>query len=107
MTVIMTLQIAGDPRGIEQFARDNTEKMQEVLEAAKRHGVIAHRFYGSADGGSLMVLDEWPDRESFQAFFQEQESSIRPMFESGQGASEPTPMFWEELVTGDAYGWGV
>jgi hypothetical protein len=42
--------------------------MQGILEAAKRHGLIAHRFYGSDDGGSLMVLDEWPDRQSFESF---------------------------------------
>ena len=27
-----------------------------------------------------MVLDEWPDRQSFESFFHEQESEIGPMF---------------------------
>jgi hypothetical protein len=107
MHVFMTLTVAGDPKGMEQFAKDNPEKMQAVLEAAKRHGLIAHRFYGSDDGGSLMVLDEWPDRQSFESFFQEQESEIRPMFEAIRSTEQPNPMFWQELSTGDAYGWGV
>jgi len=62
------LQVVGDPKALEQFASDSTEKAQGILEAAKRHGLIAHRFYGSDDGGSLMVLDEWPDRQNFESF---------------------------------------
>jgi hypothetical protein len=41
MSVIMTLQVTGDPKALEQFTSENTEKMQAVLEAAKRHGLIA------------------------------------------------------------------
>ena len=106
MSLIMTLQVAGDPKEMEKFASDDTDKMRAVLEAAKRHGLIAHRFYGSADGRSVMVLDEWPDRESFESFFHEQESEIRPMFESMNVSSEVEPTFWRELETHDAYGWG-
>ena len=107
MSVIMALQVTGDPKALEQFASDNTEKAQSVLEAAKRHGLIAHRFYGSDDGGSLMVLDEWPNRQDFESFFQEQESEIRPMFEAARVTAQIEPKFWLELETHDAYGWGV
>ncbi len=105
MSVVMTLQVAGDPKAVEQFAVDNTEKTQGILEAAKRHGLIAHRFYGSDDG--VMVLDEWPDRQSFESFFQEQESEIRPMFEAAGVTAQIEPTFWRELATQDAYGWGA
>ena len=107
MSVIMTFQVVGDPKALEQFTSDNTKKAQDVLEAAKRHGLIAHRFYGSDDGGSLMVLDEWPDRQNFESFFREQESEIRPMFEAAQVTAQIEPTFWRELATHDAYGWGV
>jgi hypothetical protein len=107
MSVIMTLQAVGDPKALEQFVSDNTAKAQRILEAAKRHGLIAHRFYGSDDGGSLMVLDEWPDRQNFESFFQEQESEIRPLFEAAQVTAQIEPTFWRELATPDAYGWGV
>lgn len=107
MSVIMTLQVAGDPKALEQFASDNTEKQESVLAAAKRHGLIAHRFYGSDDGGSCMVLDEWPDRQSFESFFKEQESEIRPIFEAARVKEQVEPTFWRELTTHDAYGWGV
>ena len=92
---------------MEQFATHNTEKARSNLEAAKRHGLIAHRFYGSEDGGTVMVLDEWPDRQSFESFFQEQASEIGPMFEAAGVTAQIEPTFWRELATHDAYGWGV
>jgi len=107
MSVIMTLQVTGDPKALEQFTSENTEKMQAVLEAAKRYGLIAHRFYGSDDGSSVMVLDEWPDRQSFESFFQEHESEIGPMFASAGATSQPEPKYWRELATHDAFGWGA
>ena len=107
MSVIMTLQAAGDPKALEQLVSDNTKKMRSILEAARRHGLIAHRFYGSDDGGRLMVLDEWPDRESFESFFKEQESELGPMFEAAQVTAQVEPKFWGELATQDAYGWGI
>ena len=107
MSVIMTLVAAGDPKALEQYASDNPQRWQGILEAAKRHGLIAHRFYGSDDGGSLMVLDEWPDRQSADSFFQEQESEIRPVFEAARVTAQIEPTFWRELETHDAYGWGA
>lgn len=107
MTVFMTLKIDGDPKALEQYAKDNVEKFQNVLEAAKSHGLIAHRFYGSDDGGEVLVLDEWPDRESCEAFFTEKRGEIGPMFEAAGATGQPQPQFWQELVTGDAFGWGV
>jgi heme-degrading monooxygenase HmoA len=108
MSVIMSLDVtAGNPKGLEQFASQNKDTMKAVLEAAKRHGLIAHRFYASDDGSRVMVLDEWPDRQSFESFFREQESQIRPMFEAGGVTSEPQPRFWHELETDDQFGWGA
>jgi heme-degrading monooxygenase HmoA len=107
MSVIITLQAAGDPKALERFASGNAKTMQETMEAAKRHGLIGHRFYGSEDGRSLMVVDEWPDRQSFESFFREQESELKPMFEAGGVTAQIEPRFWSELATGDAYGWGA
>jgi hypothetical protein len=107
MSVFMTLETAGDPKAIEKYAADNPEKMQAVLAAAKRHGLIAHRFRGSADGSKLMVVDEWPDRQSFESFFQEQQSEILPMMQAAGATAQIEPTFWRELSTHDAYGWGA
>jgi len=107
MSVIMSLQLRGDPKGLEKFANQNGDKMKAVLEAAKQHGLIAHRFYGSDDGTEIMVLDEWPDRQSFESFFREQESQIRPMMEAAGVTAEPQASFWNQLGTHDEFGWGI
>ena len=38
---------------MEQFASENKGERRAVVEAAKGHGLIAHGFYGSDDGGRL------------------------------------------------------
>jgi hypothetical protein len=107
VSVIMTLEVVGDPKALEHFASENKDTMQAVLDAAKRHGLIAHRFYGSDDGSRLLVLDEWPDRQSFESFFKDQEAEIGPMFEAVRATGEPQPSFWQELTTHDEFGWGA
>ncbi len=107
MSVFMTLKIPGDPQALERYAKENPDKLKGIVEGAKRHGLIAHRFYGAPDGGGLMALDEWPDNESFEAFFAEQQPAIQPLMEAIGVTGQPEAVFWQELATGDAYGWGA
>lgn len=69
MSVIMTLRVKGDPEKLESIAAKDPDRIHGIADKAKEHGVIAHRFYGS-DDGQIMVVDEWPDPRSFQAFFE-------------------------------------
>jgi hypothetical protein len=103
MSVIMTLTAEGDPAALEQYAREHASDMQEIMQAAVGHGMIAHRFYGS--DGHIMVCDEWPDEQSFMTFFEEMGSKIGPMMQAIGVTSEPHPMFWRKLETNDDYGW--
>jgi quinol monooxygenase YgiN len=103
MSVIMTLRTTGDVKKLEERAAANPEAMQAIVDRAKEHGVIAHRFYGN-DDGKLMVVDEWPDEASFQRFFEEEREEIgRLMGEIGAG--EPEITFWRKLETHDEVGW--
>jgi hypothetical protein len=102
VSVIMTLRVTGDPKALEQMAQGDPEKLERIIAAAKARGLIAHRFYGS--DGKIMVIDEWPDAESFQAFFSEMESEIGPMMQQ-VATSEPEIVFWSKLDTGDDVGW--
>ena len=79
--------------------------MQGVLESAKSHGLITHRFYGSE--GQVMVLDEWPDEQSFQSFFEENRGWIEPMFQAAGAPGEPRINFWQKLDTDDDFAWGA
>lgn len=106
MSVLMTLSVGGDPKKLEDYASSNQDAMREIVDSAKAHGLIAHRFYGSEDG-QIMVLDEWPDEHSFQSFFEESSGRIGPMMEAAGATSEPQPKFWHKLETHDDYGWGA
>jgi len=106
MSVIVTLRLKADASKLEAWAHANPEAMAGILEQAKQHGAIAHRFYGN-DGDDLMVLDEWPDAESFHAFFGSTQDAIGPMMAAGDAQGEPEVNFWHELDTHDQYGWGA
>ena len=103
MSVIMTLWGRGDPERLEEYAAGHKDEMQAILERAKEHGLIAHRFYGT--DGQIMVVDEWPDAESFQRFFASVEDQIGPMMGAAGVTDEPAVSFWRKLDTHDDYGW--
>src|SRR5438270_8712607 len=105
MSVMVTLSMQGDPKQLEGYAQSNADAMQEILASAESHGLIAHRFYGTE--GEIMVVDEWPDQQSFESFFQENGPRIGPLMQAAGVTSEPQPKFWRKLETGDEYGWGA
>jgi hypothetical protein len=106
MSVFMTLRVHGDPQKLEQLAARDPSAMQAISARAQEHGVIAHRFYGSEDG-QILVLDEWPDPESFQKFFDEVGPQIGPMMAEVGATGEQEVVFWRLLETNDAVGWGA
>jgi hypothetical protein len=104
MSVIMTLSLKGDQKKLEEHAAGDPDAMRAIVESAKGHGLIAHRFYGS-EGGEIMVVDEWPDEQSFLSFFEENGGRIAPLMQAAGVTSEPQPKFWRKLATQDDYGW--
>jgi hypothetical protein len=104
MSVIMTLQAKGDPAALEKMAGENPEGPRGIADRAKQHGLIAHRFYGS-DDGRIMVVDEWPDAESFQRFYAQEREQIEPMMRAVGVTEEPEVTFWRHLETHDEVGW--
>ncbi len=105
MSVIMTLSLEGDPAAVERYAAENPDKMRDIVDHAAQHGVIAHRFYGAE--GKILVIDEWPDEQSFQEFFAHMQPEIQPMMEAAGITGQPQPTFWRKLETNDDYGWGA
>jgi hypothetical protein len=99
----MTFRVDGDPAALERHAGENPEAMRSIAERAKEHGLIAHRFYGA--DGKIMVVDEWPDPDSFQRFFEQLRPEIEPMMQSAGVTGEPEVTFWRKLETHDDVGW--
>jgi quinol monooxygenase YgiN len=106
MSVIVTLRIKADAGKLESWASEHQDVMASVSKKAEQRGMIAHRFY-SDGSGNVMVLDEWPDAQSFQAFFSDAAAEIGPMMAAVDAEGQPEVSFWQELNTPDRYGWGI
>jgi heme-degrading monooxygenase HmoA len=100
MSVLMTLRVQGDAKALEERAQASPGGLSAILEKAKPHGLISHRFYGTGD--EILVVDEWESEEGFRAFFAEATEIPGLMAEVGV-RSEPEITFWRALDTGDAY----
>ncbi len=98
MTVLMTLRMLADGAKLTDYAQSHQEELQGIIERAKTHGVLSHRFYASSD--EVLVVDEWPDEASFQAFFTAS-PEIKNMIAASDARSEPVVTFWTKLDTGD------
>src|SRR3954452_16595341 len=85
MSVIMALRLKGDPAQFEGYASDHPE-MADIKDDAVTRGMSAHRFFGSSDGNEIIIVDEWPDAESFQGFYSANEQRIGEMM-GGAGVS--------------------
>lgn len=98
MSVLMILRVAGDPQA---FAADQA-KIKEVAARGAAAGGIRHRFF--TNGSEILVVDEWPDAESFQNFFASTPEIPEIMAAAGVTA-EPTIEFWERMDVDDAINW--
>ena len=76
MSVYVTMRVSVDPARFEGQAAAHAEAIGRIMKVAKSKGLIAHRWFGSE--GEVMAVDEWPDAESFQAFFDAAQSDIGP-----------------------------
>ena len=106
MSVIVTLRMKADPARLEEVAAQNPERMREIVDIARGSGVLAHRFYG-ADDGQVMVIDEWPDADSFNSFFESTADRIGPLMQDTGVEGPPEVTIWRKLQTHDDLGWGA
>jgi heme-degrading monooxygenase HmoA len=104
MSVIVALRLKGDPAKFEEYAQAHPE-MADIKDDAVKRGVIAHRFYGSVNGDEVIVVDEWPDPESFQQFFAHNEQTIGELMGGAGVTPAGEPEFWRVLDTPDKHGW--
>jgi hypothetical protein len=89
MSVIVIGKMKAEPATIKKLRNDRKADFQGIAKEAKAAGAMHHR-WGFGDG-YIVIIDEWPDGESFQKFFSSNES-IPPLMEAGgvQGAPEFT-----------------
>jgi heme-degrading monooxygenase HmoA len=99
---MMGLRVQVDPGRFEQALNSDPERLQAISERAKQDGAIHHAFYASEAGDEILVVDEWPDADSFNRFFSSSPDIGEMMGEAGV-TSQPQPVFWRELDTPDKF----
>jgi hypothetical protein len=100
MSGFMILRVAADPQRLEKYANDNADLMRSIADAGKAAGATRHAFAGG--DGEVLVIDEWPDAESFQRFFQSQPDIPKLMAAAG-AQGEPQVSFYRRLDTPDIF----
>jgi heme-degrading monooxygenase HmoA len=99
---MMGLRLEVDVENFKQAIGSDPDRLQKISERGKQAGAIHHRFYASEAGDEVLVVDEWPDAESFQRFFAASPDIGEMMGEAGV-RNEPKPVFWRELDTPDEF----
>jgi quinol monooxygenase YgiN len=101
MSVLMTLRVKGDPSKLEAMVAADATRLAHVADKGKTMGATYHRFYAS--DGEILVIDEWPDEASFQAFFESTPEIPQIMADAGV-TEQPTITFYRKLDLGDDIG---
>ena len=69
MSVMVVTKFDGSASALEELVTGrHKETVLQLRDAAVAAGAIRHVFAEDTDG-KLMVVDEWPSEEAFQAFF--------------------------------------
>ena len=105
MSVYVTLRVSVDPATFEAQAASDPDVIPRIMAVAKDKGLIAHRWFGR--DGECVAVDEWPDAESFQAFFDEAGPDIGPIMGAMGVTSPPEVTVWRGVELGDTFGWGT
>jgi hypothetical protein len=99
MSVLMVLRVSGDPKAVEAY---DAAAIRGVSDRGRAAGATKHRFF--TNGSEVVVVDEWPDRESFQRFF-DAETEIAQIMASAGVTSQPSVEFFERMDVDDAIDW--
>jgi heme-degrading monooxygenase HmoA len=97
VSVLMTLRVSGDPKAVEAT---DPNVLNTIVERAKAMGATQHHFYGTDT--EVLVVDEWPDEETFQKFF-ESSPEVKELMDRA-GAGQPDITFWHHLDVDDDIG---
>jgi heme-degrading monooxygenase HmoA len=100
MSVLMVLRVKADVAKFEEYARENGETLNGIAEEGKSAGALHHAFFATDD--EIVVIDEWPDEQSFQSFFSSQQE-IPKVMEAAGAQGEPQIEFFRPLETSDKF----
>ena len=89
MSVIMMLRLNADPDALERYAQENPEQSSTRDHRGREEQGRDPPLFFAVDGDEVIAIDEWPDEESFQGFFEGQQDIPKVMQAAGaQGEPE-------------------
>jgi hypothetical protein len=100
VSVFMILRVKADPDRLERYANENADLMRSIGDAGKAAGATRHAF--AAGDGEVLVIDEWPDGESFQRFFESQ-PEIPKLMQAAGAEGAPQISIHRKLDTPDVF----
>lgn len=101
MSVLVILRIKGDPADLERYAGGpGGEVMRRISKAGRVAGAVSHRFAGGDN--EVLVVDEWPDEQSFRDFFNGQRE-IADVMRDGGAKGPPEIGVYRVLSTPDQF----
>ena len=98
MSVLMTMRVQADSKLLEKYSAEESATVKGIVDRAKEHGLISHRFFGTDT--EVLVVDEWPDEDSFQRFFASS-PEIQDMMQKANAQGAPEVSFWRPLDIDD------
>ncbi len=96
MSVLVIGHMKADPANIAKLWSDRKADFEAVAKDAKAAGAIHHRW--AFGDGQVVILDEWPDAQSFQKFFESQ--ATIPQLMQAAGVQGPPDFEIVEAQTG-------
>src|SRR5690349_11182668 len=101
MSVMVIMRIPGDPADLERYAAGpGGDIMRRISEAGKAAGAIHHMFAGG--DGEVLIIDEWPDAQSFETFFGSQ-AEIPDVMRDAGAKGAPQMSVYRKLDTPDQF----
>jgi quinol monooxygenase YgiN len=100
MSVIVIGHITVDPAAVERLFRERAADFEAVAADSRTHGAISHR-WGFGDG-QVLIVDEWPDADSFQKFFDNQQM-IPTLMQAAGVTAPPSFEFFEAKDSPDTF----
>jgi hypothetical protein len=101
MAVMMIMRVQGNPEDLERYAEGpGGDVMRRIADAGRAAGGNRHCFAGGDN--EVVVIDEWPDEESFHAFFANQ-PDIADVMRNGGAQGPPQISFYRVLNTPDQF----
>jgi len=86
VSVIVIGHMTADPADIERLWKERRADFEGVAERAKAAGAAHHRW--AFGDGRVVIIDEWPDAQSFQSFF-DRETVIGELMQAGNVQGPP------------------